>query len=264
MADGGYDGQLALVDGTGHALVVEGPEVLYGAAAAAGYDDVRYPVAVGVADGADDLRRGLHALHAHGQQHDLRHRPALAQDADDIVHRRASRGGDDGYALRIARDGLLVHGVEEALLTELFLQLLIGHLQISRALGHEALAVELVGPVPRIDRDAAPGCDAHAALRAEAQLRGRGAEHDAAQAGLRVLEREIVMPRGVDLVVRQLAAHADGAEQGVRLNKSLYPCVQLRYAYRLSPGHVSSGAGRSPRMKPPSTPFMKATVSGSS
>ena len=158
-----------------------------------------------------------------------------------------------------------MRGVEEPLGGQLGLELLIGHLQIARALRHQALAIELIGPVARVDGDTAKGRDAHAALRPETELRGSRAEHHAAQAGFRVLEREIVVARGVDLVVRELAPDIDGAEHGIGLYEALYAGVELRYAQRLTFGHVSSGAAeRSPRMKPPRTPFMKATVSGSS
>ena len=68
MSHGGDHRDLRLVDGAGHPLIVEGPQILQRAAAASGDEHVRQPVAVGVADSAYDLRRRLHSLHPHRQQ----------------------------------------------------------------------------------------------------------------------------------------------------------------------------------------------------
>ena len=267
MAHGGYDRYLAVVDGPGHALVVEGPEVLHGAAAAPGYERVGHPVLAGVAYGRGYLRRGLRALHAHRQEDDLRHRPAPAQHADYVVHRRPRAAGNDRNALGIARNGLFMRRVEQALLFELGLELFVGDLQISAALRHQRLAVELIRPVARVHADAPVGRDAHAALRPEAQLAGRRTEHDALERALRVLEREIMVARGVDLVIGQLPAHGDRAQEPVTVHQRLYIGVELGDGQGIALLHSALSApscAPSPRIYPPSTPFMNDTVSGSS
>ena len=71
MAYGGDHRGLAGVDGAGHPLIVEGPQVLHRAAAPAGDDDIADFPFVGVPDGPRNLRRGLRSLHPHRQQDHL-------------------------------------------------------------------------------------------------------------------------------------------------------------------------------------------------
>ena len=134
VTDGGDDGDLRFIDGTRHTLVVERPEVLDGAAAAARDDEVRDLIPVCVAQRADDLRRGLGSLHAHAEELDLRQRPARAEDAEHIMHRRAGGRGDDGDGLRVFRQRLFVRGIEKPLALQLRLELLKGDVQVARAL----------------------------------------------------------------------------------------------------------------------------------
>ena len=71
MAYGGDHRGLAGVDGAGHPLIVEGPQVLHRAAAPAGDDDIADLPLVGVPDGPRDLWRGLRSLYPHRQQDHL-------------------------------------------------------------------------------------------------------------------------------------------------------------------------------------------------
>ena len=144
---------------------------------------------------------GLHALHTHGQEYYLTQRPAAAQHADDVVYRRARARGYNRDALRVAGYRLLVLARKQALFLKPGLKLLVGYLEVAEALGDYRLAVELVRAVARIDADAAVSRDAHAALGPKTQLTRRGAEHYAFERALRVLEREIVVPGWVYLVV---------------------------------------------------------------
>ena len=152
---------------------------------------------IGVTDGAGDLRRGLSSLHANGQQKDLGDGIAAAEDADHVVDRRACRGGDDGDAPGIWRQGFFMDLVKQALLPQLFLQLLKGHTQVAGALGRQAGAVQLIGAVAGIDADTAGGDDLHTVFRAEAQARGAAPEHNTLQTALAVLQRKVVMAGGV-------------------------------------------------------------------
>ena len=120
------------------------------------------------------------------------------------MDRRPRGGGDDADAVGIGGQGLLVGQLEQALLHEPILHLLEGHLQVSGPVGDQAGAVELIGPVPGIDRDPAHGEDRHAVLGLEAQGPGAALEQDALQGALGVLQRKVVMARGIELVVADL------------------------------------------------------------
>ena len=87
--------------------------------------------------------------------------------------------------------------VKQALLPQLFLQLLKGHAQVAGALRRQAGAVQLVGTVAGIDADTAGGDDLHTVFRAEAQARGAAPEHNTLQTALTVLQRKVVMAGGV-------------------------------------------------------------------
>ena len=228
MPDGGNDRDLGIINGPGHALVVERPEILHRAAAAAGNDEVRDLIAVGIADRARDLRRGLRALHAYRQELDLGQRIPLAENAEHIHDRSTGGGGDDGDGMRIFGDRLLVRRIKKALLGQLFLQLLERNVKIARAVGCERIAVELVRAVAREDRHTAGGNHLHPVFRPEAQALRARAEHDAAQRALRVLERKIMMAGRIDFIVAELAAHADIAEQLVAVEQKFDIFVDLR------------------------------------
>ena len=201
MPDCRDHGNFRVVDRAGNTLVVERPQILDRPAAAPGDKHVRELPAVGVADGADDLGRCLNALHPHRQQQHLRDGIAPPQDADHVVYRRAGPARDDGDALRIGGQRALVRGIEQPLAAELLLELLEGDIEVADAVGGKTRAVKLIRTVARIDADAAGDDDLHAVFRAEAELRRSAAEHHAAHRTLAVLEREIVVPRGIDLVV---------------------------------------------------------------
>ena len=121
MPHGGDDGDLRVIDGPGHPLIVEGPQVLQRASAAAGDEHIRQVVAVCIADGAHDLRRCLHSLYPHWQQQHLGDGIPAAQDTDHVVYRRARRRSNNGDALGIAGQRLLVGRVEQPLPIQLIL-----------------------------------------------------------------------------------------------------------------------------------------------
>ena len=193
MSDGRYDRDVRIIDRTRDPLVIERPQVLDRTAAAAGDDQVADLIAVGIPDGTGDLRRRLRPLHAHGQQHDLAGRPALAEHADNIADGRTRRRRDHSDPLRKCRQRLFVCTVKQALFLELLLELLISRIQVAHAARDEPRAIELIRPVARIDRDAADRRNAHAARRAKAQRLRAAAKHHAPQTALGVLECEIMM-----------------------------------------------------------------------
>ena len=130
VAHGGDHRDLRGIDGSGHPLVVEGPQVLHGAAAPAGDQHVPQLPAVGVPDGPHDLRRGLRPLDPHRQQQHPGDGIAPPQNADHVVDRRPGAAGNDGDPLGIRRQGPFMGGVKQSLLLELLLQLLKGHIQV--------------------------------------------------------------------------------------------------------------------------------------
>ena len=230
MPDGGDDRKIGGINGTRHALIVEGPEVLDRAAAAPCDDEVGDLPFVCIAQRARDLRRCLRSLHAHGQEHDLAHRPARFQDAQHIMHRRARGRGDDGDAARVFRQRLFVRRVEKALFAKRFFELLEGDVQIAHALHAQVRAVELVSAVARKNADAPEGHDLHAVFRSEAELCRHAAEHHAAKRAPLILERKVMVPRGVAFVVRYLAAHEDRLKLRHGVKQRLDEMIGLGYA----------------------------------
>ena len=130
MADGGDDRDLGCVDGAGHALIVEGPEILHGAAAASGDDDIRQLLAgwrsgspLQSPPGPPPPGPAPAAACTSAQ------RIALPQDAQHIVDRRARRGRDDGDPVRDTRgSGFLCAGSNSPSAMQLLLELLKGHI----------------------------------------------------------------------------------------------------------------------------------------
>jgi len=127
-----------------HPLVVEGPEVLQGAAAA-GQDDHRRsvvdpairPAALVVAGQPgerrhDRLGRPV-ALHPAGGDQDPGKRPAPLQDPADIVKDRAGEAGDDADGGGTCRQRALPADVEEPLRGEAGLRLLEAEGEVAEA-----------------------------------------------------------------------------------------------------------------------------------
>ena len=143
------------------------------------------------------------------------------------MHRRAGGRGDDGDGLRVFRQRLFVRGIEKPLALQLRLELLEGDVQVARALRRELGDIKLIGPVAREHADAPEGDDLHAVLGTEAQTQGVSLEQHAAHRALGVLEREVVVARGVELVVRDLAAHEDLLQLRHAVEQSLDEVVGL-------------------------------------
>ena len=119
---------------------------------------------------------------------------------------------------------------KKPLLEELFLELLEGDVQVAHALRAELRAVELIRAIAREYADAAKGDDLHAVFRAEAELCRHAAEHHAPERAPLVLEREVMVPGGIELVVRDLAAHENGLELRHGVEQRLDEIVGFRYA----------------------------------
>ena len=221
------DGYLTVVDGPGHDLLVEGPQVLHRAAAPSGDDEVGQAVGAGIAQGGGDLPRRLLSLYPHGNQQDMGQRIPRVQDAQHIPQGRSGGRGDEGDALWISGQGLFVRGVEEPLPVQLVLELLESHVEISHPVGGELPAVELVLPIPGEHRDPPEGDDLHPVLRSEAEPGGLPPEHDAAEAPPLVLQGEVAVPRGIGLEVGDLSPDEKAAEEPVLVHDGLEVAVDL-------------------------------------
>ena len=283
MSHGGDHRDLRGVDGPGHPLVIEGPQVLHGPAAPAGDEHVAQLPAVGVPDGAHDLRWGLRPLDPHRQQQHLGDGIAPAQNADHIVDRRPGAAGNDGDALGVQRQRLLVSRVKQPLLLELLLQLLKGHIQVPYPVRRQLGAVQLICTVPGKHADPAEYHGLHAVFRPEPQLHGAGLEHDAPQGALSVLQGEVVVAGGIDLVVGQLAPDVKSGELRRAVDQVLDKTVDLghgknmlliqwgRSSFQASKQRQSVAAlpavghsFTSARRKLPRMPLMNFTTSGDS
>ena len=232
-----YHRYLRVIDGPRHPLVVERPQILQRAAAPSGDEHIRQRVPVGIPYGSCDLRRCLRALYPYRQQQHLGKRIPPPQYAYHVVYRRTRRGRHNGDAPWIYRQRLLVRRVEQSLLPQLLLQLLEGHAQIAHALRRQPGAVQLIRSVSRIHADPPGGDDLHPVFRSEPQPHGAGLEHHALQAALAVLQREIVVPGGVHLIVGYLAPQQHLLQGRHIVQQLLDELVHLRHCEHISSFH---------------------------
>ncbi|MPM90439.1 hypothetical protein SDC9_137560 [bioreactor metagenome] len=227
MTHGGDHRKFRLIDGPGHPLVIEGPQVLHGPAAPARDNQVSHLIAVCIPDGPRDFRRGLRPLHPHRKQRRLGGGESPPQNAEHVVNRRPGGGGDDGNSPGIAGQELFMRLVEQALLQKLCLELLKGHRQIANPVRRQAAAVELIGPVSWEDGNPPLGNGLHAVFRTKPQPLGLGPKHDAPQRAVLILQRKIVVSRGVDLVVGQFSPHQNILQNRLSVQQSFHIFVYL-------------------------------------
>ena len=249
MAYGGDHRDLGAVDGPSHALLVKGPQVLHGAAPPAGDDQVGGLMEVGPVQGGGDLLRRPLPLHPHRQDAHLGQGVSGPQDAQHVPHRRPCRRGDQGDAPGIGGQRPFVGLVEQALPQQLLLQLLKGYVQVPRSLRGQADAVQLILPVPWEHGDPPGGDDLHPVLRAEAQGGGVPPEHDAPQCPLAVLQRKIVVPGGIHLIVGQLPPHQQAGEEPVPVHPALDIAAYLGGTEDGLFSHASSPPSRARRVR---------------
>ena len=165
---------------------------------------VRDLVPVGVADGADDLRRGLGALHAHRQQ-ELDLREGIApRGGCGSCRAPPRRRGEVMMAMRlrdISAAAFCARDRNSPSRSSCALSCSKATCRSPAPSGDSSETVKLIGPVAREHADAPEGDDLHAVLGTEAQTQGVSLEQHAAHRALGVLEREVVVARGVELVV---------------------------------------------------------------
>ena len=209
VADGRDDGHGRAGDGPGHGLLVEGPQVLDGAAAAADDEDLDTGPAAQGLDALDDLGRGALALDAGRVDDDVEPGVAALEDAQDIADGRPRRRGHDADRPRPERQLALAGLVEQALGPELLLELLEAELEGALALGLDLVDVELVVAAGLEDADLAPADDLEAVLEVEGDLAGGRLPQDGLDDAFLVLEAEEDVAGGGLLVAGDLALDPD-------------------------------------------------------
>ena len=204
MAYGGDDRDAGIENGTGDHFFIKSPQVLHRAAAPAHDKDIGQVIAVCIGNGIGNFPGGLLPLHTDRKKQDLGQGKTAAENADHIMNGRSCGTGDHADAPWVGRKGLFMLGIKKTLGIQALLKLLEGDVQVTQAVGDQSGAVKLIATVSRIDADLAGGHYLHAVLRAETEVFGHTCKHDAAQGTLSVLEGEIVVAGGVNLIIGDL------------------------------------------------------------
>ena len=194
-------------------LLVESPEVLHRAAAAADDEHVDVAPPGQLRDRRRDLRTRPLALDAHRVEEHPHVGEAPAEHGDDVADHRAGRAGHDADGARQRGQRPLARRVEKPLLLQLLLELLEGQLQRPLAPGFEFVDDELVLAPLGVEADPARGQRREPVARLEAEVLRRGAEKDRGDLPPVVLERKIGVARAVDLPVGDLALDPDARKR---------------------------------------------------
>src|SRR5690606_37000109 len=207
VPDGAHRGNGAGRDGPGDRLLVEGPQVLEGAAAAPDDEHVAFGARRRGPERPDELaRRGL-SLHGGGVDDDRHRRKAPPEDGDNVANRGPGGRRDHADAARQGRQRPLALAVEQALRRELALQKLEAAPQLAFAGGFDGLRDELV-LAARLVQAHAPENE-HLVAVFERDARAPLALAEPAAADLRggVFQAEVEVARGGACQVRNLAFH---------------------------------------------------------
>ena len=253
VPDAGDDRNGAGVDGPGHPLLVERPEVLEGAAAPYHEEDVALRAAHRDADRVRDLLSRTFPLHPGRVDHHRQRGEPAPQHLEHVVHRRAARRGDHPELARKGGQGALVLPVEETLLLELEAQALVGEPKRAFARRLELLHHELVVPARAVQAHPGAGDHLHAVPRLEPEPHPVRAEERAAHLGAGVLQGEVHVPRAGPREVGELALHPDERE-GV-IEQACDLVVEAPDGVDLA---VRRGAGPSPDPGPDPGPGLRS------
>ena len=138
------------------------------------------------------------------------------QDVEHVGDGRAGRRGDDADGFGEARDGAFAVGVEEPLGGELALERLEFGREQPRSGGLHEVDVELVLPARLVDGHHAAHVNEHPLGQRDRGVAQAGPEEeDARELAAVVLERKILVPRGLFAVVAHLALHPDFAQRSL-------------------------------------------------
>ena len=118
-------------------------------------------------------------------------------------------------------------GIKQALCCQLLFQLLEGRIEVTHAVHGHGGAVQLVSAVSGKHGNLAHSDDLHAVFRPEPEPHGISLEHDALQRAAFILQREVMVARGVHLVVADLATDCHLGEQRVSIQAAADVFIQL-------------------------------------
>ena len=207
MADRGNHRNLGGKNRPGSHFLVERPQILHRAAASAAQNDICFADGIRQSDRAcNALRRAL-SLHLRWIEHNLGQWPAPAENADHVAHRRAGRRGHERDTVRTGRDGLLVPLGEQAFRLQFSLELLKRKVERTCTVRNDFRHIKLHRACARERADARLDDDLHAVLQTEFQPHRIRTEHDRIDGRVFVLERHVVVPGRMRLVVRDFALH---------------------------------------------------------
>ena len=222
------DGEVGLVAHRGHhrqggggdvarqSLVVEGGQILLGAAAARQDEHVHLLARQGRGQGLAELGHRVLALHRAGVEDHLRHRVASSQDVQDVAQGGTRGRGDDPDAAGKGGQGALARAVEQALGLQQRLQAFEGSALRAGTRRFHVFDDELAVPARLVEGDAYPRQHLLAVARLEAQQVAAVAEQGAAHLGVAVLEAEVHVPRAGCAQVGDLALHPEQGEAALQ------------------------------------------------
>ena len=140
--------------------------------------------------------------------------------------------------------------VKKPLPVELLLAGLEGQMESAQSVGRELGTVKLILTVPGEDGDPAKGHHLHPVLGTKAQGGRLPPEHDAADGPFPVFQGEVMMSRGIHLIIGQLAADHQAAQHLVPIHETLDVLVDLAHGIH-RPAHPSPSQRRWARMATP-------------
>ena len=225
VAHAGDDRHAALRHGAHKRFLIEGPQILRTATAAADDQQVENLKRLGGVERRRQFGGRALALHL-GGQHDEPARPtAPGEDADEILHGGPGRRRDETDRARQQRDGLLARGIEETLGGEPLLELLQFLLEPAGAMLDERAHHQLILAAGLVDADFTIGQHLQSVAQRHTLPRGIAPEEHAAELGAGVLERKIHMPAGLGAEIGNFTAHPTGPEAA--LQEFLHPAGEL-------------------------------------
>ena len=218
--------QLTGGDRPGDDFLVEGPQVLEGAAAATDDQCIELNFAlplpaVGPLNGRGDLPGGSLALHGDREQGYLDARAAPAQHCEDVVDGGAGGGGDDPEVGDARRQGFFAGRIEQALGQQAGLEFLERCLQRARAGLFKVFHDQLELAAPLVQGYPAAQADVVAVGRGETQALVAVAEHGAAHLRAAVLQREVPVAGGGHREVAHLPLDPDEVKMALQQHPRL-------------------------------------------
>src|SRR5581483_9643792 len=185
-------------------------------AAAAPHDDDFGPARPAeVFEAAADVFDRALALHERRKEADVDAGKAACEDVNQVRDDGASRGCDNADAPRKARQIAFAGAVEQTFGRQLLFELLERELQNAITLRFEKFDEQLILTASLIDVETPAGQDGQAILRLDFPIAMRGAEGHAADLGVALLKREIVMAASGVLEAGNLAGNPEVLKLGI-------------------------------------------------